>query len=51
MIILLQFKIIDCHENFANFLAMTKSKPPRHCERSEAIHNLAYINLCNGIPK
>ncbi|WP_273214133.1 hypothetical protein [Helicobacter rodentium] len=26
MIILLQFKIIDCHENFSNFLAMTKNK-------------------------
>ncbi|WP_290456532.1 hypothetical protein, partial [Helicobacter rodentium] len=25
--------------------------PPRHCERSEAIHNLAYINFCNGILK
>ncbi|WP_273214131.1 hypothetical protein [Helicobacter rodentium] len=45
--------IIDCHENFANFLAMTErqnamtqSKPLRHCEAlAEAIHNLAYINL------
>ncbi|WP_034550942.1 hypothetical protein, partial [Helicobacter rodentium] len=33
------------------FLAMTKSKPLRHCERSEAIHNQAYINFCNGIFK
>ncbi|WP_156938041.1 hypothetical protein [Helicobacter rodentium] len=26
-------KIIDCHENSSNFLAMTRSEPPCHCER------------------
>ncbi|WP_273211371.1 hypothetical protein [Helicobacter rodentium] len=25
-------KIIDCHENSSNFLAMTRSEPPCHCE-------------------
>ncbi|WP_156937992.1 hypothetical protein [Helicobacter rodentium] len=23
---------MDCHENFSNFLAMTQSNLPRHCE-------------------
>ncbi|MBD5165769.1 MAG: hypothetical protein HDT10_08145 [Helicobacter sp.] len=32
-------RIIDCHENFTNFLAMTN--PRRHCEAlAEAIHNV-----------
>ncbi|WP_300902100.1 hypothetical protein [Helicobacter rodentium] len=39
--------IIDCHENFTNFLAMTKSKPPRHCEakpKQSITQNLAFDN-------
>ncbi|WP_273211369.1 hypothetical protein [Helicobacter rodentium] len=27
----MRFRIIDCRENFSNFLAMTKSKLPHHC--------------------
>ncbi|WP_273211721.1 hypothetical protein [Helicobacter rodentium] len=27
LITLLQLKVIDCHENFANFLAMTQNNP------------------------
>ncbi|MDY5557477.1 hypothetical protein [Helicobacter sp.] len=33
-------KFIDCCDSSnAESLAMTESQPPRHCKRSEAIHN------------